>query len=198
MRNLRPGDRGMVSAYPQCGRCENCLRGGTHLCTDPRRPGIDRPGNYAEFIAVRQDAAVPLPPEVGDDEAACAQLSFGTAFHALIRRGGLRAAETVLIAGAGGGVGSAAVQVAKLSDAVVSAAAGSREKLDLARGLGADAVVNYRAEDLTEAVRTATRDRGVDMVLDGIGGEFLRAGVACLRQGGRSSEPTAASGRRST
>jgi NADPH2:quinone reductase len=127
-----------------------------------------------------------IPDEMPFDEAAAFDMTYGTGVHGLLRRGGLRAGESVLVLGASGGCGSAAVQIAKAVGATVVAVAGGPEKCALARSLGADVVLDHRAvASLSVAVREATGGRGVDVVFDTVGGADGREPLRCLAWGGR-------------
>jgi NADPH:quinone reductase-like Zn-dependent oxidoreductase len=130
-------------------------------------------------------AVVALPEAMSYDHAAATQTTFATAWHCLITRAALRAGETVLISAAGSGVGSSGIQVARRAGARIVASAGSDEKRDLARELGADVVVNYERENLTEAVLEATGGRGVDVVLEHVGGEVFERSLGAVATGGR-------------
>jgi NADPH2:quinone reductase len=127
-----------------------------------------------------------IPDEMGWAEAAAFNLTYGTGIHGLIRRGGLRTGESVLVLGAGGGCGSAAVQIAKAVGATVIAVAGGDDKCDLCRRLGADVVLDHRAmTSLSSAVRESTAGRGVDVVFDTVGGSDARELLRCLAWNGR-------------
>jgi NADPH2:quinone reductase len=127
-----------------------------------------------------------IPDEMPWDEAAAFNITYGTGIHGLLRRGGLRAGESVLVLGAGGGCGSAAVQIAKAAGATVIAVAGSGEKCELARRLGADVVLDHRAPvSLSVAVKEHTGSRGVDVVFDTVGGADVREPLRCLAWNGR-------------
>jgi NADPH:quinone reductase-like Zn-dependent oxidoreductase len=177
------GRRVIVSAYPSCGECRTCQRGLTNVCERPRRPGIDVAGTYAEIVAAPVSGLFPLPDEVSFAAGACLQLGFGTAWHAMFTRGALRPGQTVLVTGAGGGVGSALVQLGALAGAEVIAVASSAERRTLATELGARTALEH-GPDLPELVRAATGGKGVDLVVDGAGGGFLAQGIASLRSGG--------------
>ena len=126
-----------------------------------------------------------LAPLVSFEEAAASQIAFGTAWHVLITRGGLRAGHTVLIQAAGSGIGSAAVQLARLAGATVIATAGSDDKLARARALGADHTINYRSEPAFAArVLELTGGKGVDLVMEHVGGSIFTESLACLRVDG--------------
>jgi NADPH2:quinone reductase len=127
-----------------------------------------------------------IPDEMPWDEAAAFNITYGTGIHGLLRRGGLKAGESVLVLGAGGGCGSAAVQIAKAVGATVIAVAGGEEKCELARALGADVVIDHRAiTSLSTAVRENTDGRGADVVFDTVGGAEVREPLRCLAWNGR-------------
>jgi len=177
------GDRVAVLYQSHCGRCAFCAAGEDSMCAAGKLFGVHRPGAYAEYMTAPAELLVPLPDHVVFEDAAAVQLSFGTAWHALVGRAGLRAGETVLVSAAGSGVGSAAVQIAVLRGARVVASVGSDEKARRAAELGAEIVVDYSREPLTETVRAATG--GVDVVLEHVGGTLFEDSVRCLRPGGR-------------
>ncbi len=127
-----------------------------------------------------------LPAEMPFEQAAAFNLTYGTGIHGLLRRGGLKAGESVLVIGAAGGCGSAAVQIAKAAGATVIAVAGGARKCDLARGLGADIVIDHQTcESLSAAVKEATAGRGVDVVFDTVGGSDAREPLRALAWNGR-------------
>jgi NADPH:quinone reductase len=127
-----------------------------------------------------------IPEEMSWDEAAAFNITYGTGIHGLLRRGGLRAGERVLVLGAAGGCGSAAVQIAKAAGATVIAVAGGEDKCELARRLGADVVLDHRGlASLSAAVRETTGGRGVDVVFDTVGGADVREPLRCLAWNGR-------------
>ena len=127
-----------------------------------------------------------IPDAMSFAEAASFNLTYGTGFHGLIRRGGLRAGESVLVLGASGGCGSAAIQIAKAAGAAVIAVAGGPEKCELARRLGADAVLDHQTLDsLSQAVKEHTDGRGVDVVFDTVGGSDVREPLRSLAWNGR-------------
>jgi NADPH2:quinone reductase len=144
-------------------------------------------GGYAELAVCPQAMAFEMPPEaeLADVPAAAIYFPFHLSWLALHERAGLRDGETVLIHAAAGGVGSAAVQLAALAGARVIATAGSAEKLELCRSLGADVVVNYVDTDFAEAVLDATEGRGVDVAFDSVGGEVTTRTFSCMAFNGR-------------
>lgn len=178
---FREGDRVWVSCRLPCRRCEYCLSGRDNLCERGGYFGMDVPGGYAEYVKVPYSALNPLASHVGFEEAAASQIAFGTAWHVLITRGGLRAGHSVLIQAAGSGIGSAAVQLAKLAGATVIATAGSADKLERARQLGAQHLINYRDEPrFSEKVLSITGGRGVDLVMEHVGGDIFTESLACV------------------
>ncbi len=142
-------------------------------------------GCFAEHVAVPAQQAFRAPPSLPDELAAQFLVAHGTAAFAL-ERARLRPGETVLVSGAGGGVGVAAVDVASRLGARVIAAASRPEKLDAARAHGAHEAIDYEAEALHEAIARLTHGRGVDLVLDTVGGRFFDESLRCLARGGRT------------
>lgn len=144
-----------------------------------------RHGGYAEQVVVPEDALIPLPTPFDFDEGATFHVATRTAYHALVDRGCLQSGETLLVLGSTGGVGLTAVEIGRLQGARVIAVGSSDERLAVARQRGADAVVNYREQDLVDAVKSVTDGAGVDVVYDPIGGELSRASTRLLRWSGR-------------
>lgn len=142
-------------------------------------------GGFAEFVCVPAAMTAPLPPGVSTEAAAAFTLTYATSHHALFDRGQLKAGETLLVLGAGGGVGIAAVELGKIAGARVIAAASSDEKLAAARAHGADAVINYASGDLREAIKATTEVKGVDVVYDPVGGKHTEAALRSLAWRGR-------------
>lgn len=186
VKRWSPGDRVIISAYPPCGDCGHCHAGRLNLCQNPRRPGIDAAGTYAQYLVVPSSGLFRLPDELDFVSGACLQLTFGTAWHGLITRGALRPHETALITGAGGGVGSAAVQVASLAGARVIAAAGTQARRDLALRCGADeAIDSSAATTMVEHVMSITGGRGVDLIFDAGAGQVMQHAPSLAAVGGR-------------
>lgn len=142
-------------------------------------------GGYAEKARARASQVFPLPDAVSFDQAAAALVAYATAWFALYDRGRLKAGETVLVLGAAGGVGLAAVQIARAAGCTVIAAASTADKLALCRQAGAAVGINYRETDLKDAVKTATAGRGADVVIDVVGGAFTEAAVRATAWRGR-------------
>ncbi|TSA11457.1 MAG: NADPH:quinone oxidoreductase family protein [Betaproteobacteria bacterium] len=142
-------------------------------------------GGYAEEIAVDARACIALPAGVDFKVGASFMMTYGTSYHALKDRALLKAGETLLVLGAAGGVGSAAVELGKLMGARVIAAASSDDKLDACKLLGADATINYSKEDLREGIKRITEGKGVDVVYDPVGDKFAEPAMRDMAWGGR-------------
>jgi NADPH:quinone reductase-like Zn-dependent oxidoreductase len=181
---VMPGQR--VIAFPgfSCGTCEYCLRGERTVCVRYGYLGAHRDGGYAELVAVPAANLLPLPDSIAYEDGAALPLAMLTSWHALVVQAQLRPGQTVLVQAAGSGVGSAAIQIARLIGARVMTTVGADDKIEFARALGAEHVVNYRTQDFVEAARTWTGKRGVDVVVEHIGGEtFERSAYALTRLG---------------
>ena len=182
---FKEGDRVWITCRIPCRRCELCLAGRDNLCLKEGYFGLDIPGGYAEYVCVPIANLNALPAQVGFEDAAAAQIAFGTAWHVLVVRGFLQAGQTVLIQAAGSGIGSAAVQVAKLAGAAaIIATASSEKKLERARALGATHLIDYRRENFVDRVMALTGGRGVDVVMEHVGGEVFTKSLQCLARGG--------------
>ena len=144
-----------------------------------------RPGAFAEQVVLAADALTPTPERFDDRQAAAFLVAYGTAWHCLIDRGRLKAGEVALIHGAAGGVGLAAVEVAKLKGATVIAAAGSDDKLAAVARYGADHLINYRDQDFREVVLGLTDGRGADVIYDPVGGDVFDQSLRCINWRGR-------------
>jgi len=178
---ITEGERVLVNPNISCGVCEHCLAGEQSLCID-----YDiLTGGFAEFIAVPSDKVIGIPDHMSYIEAASVPLVFQTAWRALVSRGQVRIGEDVLILGASGGVASAAIQIAKLAGARVIAVTSSPEKVDKARQLGADYVVNRNEGDYWAEVSTLTNHRGVDLVVENVGAATWVKSMQSLVKGGR-------------
>ena len=179
------GDRVAVSAGVNCGHCEFCRNGDPTLCKEFHIIGEHVRGVHAEQAAVPADNLVPVPDGVDWETAAASPLVFQTAWRMLVDRGDLHPDDTVLVLGASGGVGHAAVQIADHVGATVYATASTDEKLEYAKELGAEEVINYEENDFSDEIRDLTEYRGVDMVVDHIGAATWQDSLASLAKGGR-------------
>ena len=142
-------------------------------------------GGFAEDVAVHHGSVFKIPDTMSFDVAAALPLAYGTTIHALVDRAALAPGETLLVTGAGGGVGIAAVQLGKALGATVIAAAGSAEKLHAAREAGAAHTIDYTTENIVDRVRELTKMQGVDVVYDAVGGDAFDACVRAIGWGGR-------------
>jgi NADPH:quinone reductase-like Zn-dependent oxidoreductase len=182
---LTAGDRVLLYPGISCGECSYCSSGRENLCRHYRVLGTLEDGTYAEYVKVPARCAVPIPRLMNFNEAAAFPLVSLTAWHMLVTVARLQKGETVLVHGAGSGVGSAAIQVAKAFGVKVIATAGSDKKLEKAKALGADELINYQREDFAAKVRDLTEKRGVDVVFEHIGGEVFEKSLTVLAKGGR-------------
>ena len=182
--SFKEGDRVWVASRVPCHACEYCLTGRDNLCEREVPHGRSVPGGYAELVAVPEATLRPLPSHVGFQEAAAAQIAFATTWHVLINRAALQPGQTVLIHAAGSGIGSAAIQVARLVGATVFTTASTDQKLAQARKLGADHLINYTQEDFAKKVLELTGGRGVDVIMEHIGGEVFTRSLECLKRDG--------------
>jgi NADPH:quinone reductase-like Zn-dependent oxidoreductase len=185
VEGVTTGQRILINPGLSCGTCEFCLSGQGGMCSSFRIVGENAPGSYAGLLAVPEQNVLPIPDRMSFEDAAAAPLVFLTAWSMLVTKGRIRAGEDILILGAGAGVGTAAIQIAKLSGCRVWAAAGSEEKLDRARGLGADELINTREESFDQVVRERTGKRGMDVVVDYIGADTWVRSLRAARRGGR-------------
>jgi len=142
-------------------------------------------GGYAEEVVVQADRVIPMPQGIDYETAAAFLMAYGTSYHALKDRGQLVAGETVLVLGASGGVGLAAVEIAKALGARVIAAASTEDKLAVCRQHGADETINYATENLRERIKSLTNGRGVDVVYDPVGGELSEPALRAMAWRGR-------------
>ncbi|WP_426102456.1 NADPH:quinone oxidoreductase family protein [Massilia sp. TSP1-1-2] len=142
-------------------------------------------GAFAQQIVVNAQACMPMPPGMDFDTAAAITLTYGTSHHAVVDRAALKAGETMLVLGAAGGVGLAAIEIGKALGARVIAAASSDEKLAVCREHGADATINYTTEDLREAIKTATGGKGPDVIYDPVGGIYAEPAFRSIGWRGR-------------
>ena len=169
-----------------CGVCDQCLSGHHNRCSlNYRYLGAHLRGAYAQYVTLPAINLIPLPDTLSYEEAAAFPNAFGTAWHMLMVRASLQAGETVLVNSASSGVGMAAIQIAKLAGAYVFATSSAGWKLEKAKELGADETINYNDCDFTDEIIARTGKRGVDVVVEHVGGDILDKSVRCLTRGGR-------------
>jgi NADPH:quinone reductase-like Zn-dependent oxidoreductase len=183
--HLKQGDA--VCLYPPagCGSCEFCVTDRDFMCLRLRVLGERLNGTYAEYVRLPAQNCFPIPAGLSFEEAAAFPLVFLTVWRMLITNAQLKPGEHVLILGIGSGIGTAALQLAKHVGAHVIVTSGSDEKLELARNWGADHGFNYMQSDFAKEARVLTGKRGVDVVVDSVGGESWGKSLAALAKGGR-------------
>jgi NADPH:quinone reductase-like Zn-dependent oxidoreductase len=182
---VRVGQKVVLAPLVSCGKCSACLAGVDNRCRQATNLGYMIDGGCAEFVRVPEVNCLPYPENLSFEEAASIPLVFQTAWHMLVSRAELQPGEDVLILGAGSGVGSAAIQVAKFFGARVIATAGSREKLEKAKELGADHLINHTTQKIRDEVRRITGKRGVDVVFEHVGTATWDESIASLAPSGR-------------
>jgi NADPH:quinone reductase-like Zn-dependent oxidoreductase len=184
--DLKTGDRVLLNNRVMCGTCENCRLGLDQYCPNQKRMGVDLDGGHAEYVTAPAGNAHKIPDSMEFTEAAALPIVGHTAWHCLITQAQVRPWDDVLIQAAGSGVGSMGIQIAKMVGARVITTAGSEWKLEKARELGADEVINYReASDFSRRVRELTDGKGVDLVFDCVGADVWEENLLCLKPGGR-------------
>lgn len=169
-----------------CGKCDQCMGGFPNRCSkNYRYLGAHLPGAYAQYVKLPAHHLIPLPDTVTYEQAAAFPNAFGTAWHMIVTRGNVRPGETVLVNSASSGVSMAAIQICKNLGAYVYASSSADWKLEKARELGADEVINYNEVDFVDEIMKRTGKRGVDVVIEHVGGDFLGKSIRCLTRGGR-------------
>ena len=184
-RGVAVGDRVVLAPCIPCGICSDCHRGAENLCDTQALIGFQTNGGYAEYVKAPAQNAIQIPAALSFANAAAIPIAYLTAWHMLMTRAKLRPEDDVLILGVGGGVGSAGLQIAKLTGARVFATASSDEKLERAHQMGADVTINYKDIDFSEVVLDVTDGRGVDVVLEHVGTATWEQSIASLAKNGR-------------
>ena len=179
------GDEVMIQPGVSCGHCAACLAGRDNMCDEYDMIGYRRNGGYAELVAVPGVNVIPKPKNLSWAEAAALPLVTLTAWHMLVKRAQVQPGEDVLVHAAGSGVGSLGIQIAKLHGARVIATASSESKLEKARELGADEIINYSSDDWPKQVKRLTGGRGVDIVFEHTGDATWPGSILSLKKGGR-------------
>ncbi|HEX5684281.1 MAG TPA: NADPH:quinone oxidoreductase family protein [Ideonella sp.] len=156
-----------------------------HLKVGDPVAAIGTSGGFGTHACIKAMQAIPLPPGFALEDAAAFAFTYGTSHHALLDRGQLKAGETVLVLGAAGGVGTAAVQIAKAAGARVIAGASTDEKCEACRGIGADETINYSRDSLRDALKALTGGRGPDIIYDPVGGDLAEPAFRSIAWRGR-------------
>ena len=182
---VRVGQKVVLAPLVSCGKCAACAAGLDNRCRQATNLGYMIDGGCAEFVRAPEVNCLPYPENLSFEEAASIPLVFQTAWHMLVVRAELQPGEDVLILGAGSGVGTAAIQIAKFFGARVIATASSDEKLQKGKELGADHLINHKTQKIRDEVRRITNKRGVDVVFEHVGTATWDDSLASLAAGGR-------------
>lgn len=182
---LGPGDEVIIAPGYSCGECDRCVAGEDNLCSAFGILGESADGTCRERMAVPVRNLLRKPGNLSHHEAATIALDFQTSWHMLMGRAALRFGESVLVQAGGSGVGSAAIQIAKLLGCRVITTVGSERKAAKARAIGADEVILYNSDDVGRRVRELTNKRGVDVVVEHVGADTWDGSVRSLARGGR-------------
>ncbi len=185
VEGLAPGDRVLVQPGLFCNACEFCRAGEQSLCVQFRILGEQVHGTFAETVCVPSRNVFAIPEGLSFEQAAAFPLAYQTAWRMVVGRAAVKAGETVLIHGAGGGVAGAALEIALLSGARVFATTSGEEKARRVREAGAHRVIDYKSEDVARIVRSETGKRGVDVVIDCVGEKTWMASLQAIAKGGR-------------
>jgi NADPH:quinone reductase-like Zn-dependent oxidoreductase len=182
---VKPGWRVLLSPGMSCRQCEYCLAGNDNLCRRFTMFGYGVDGGNVELLAAPEYSAIQIPDSMSFEEAAAAPLVFVTAWHMLMARAKLQPGEDVLVLAASSGVGTCAIQIAKMFQCRVIATAGGEGKLAKARALGADYVIDHYQQDISAEVKKLTGKRGVDVVVEHVGAATWAKSVESLAPAGR-------------
>ena len=182
--DLKRGTPVLLSPMLFCGHCQQCNSGRQNFCPQFAVLGNNAEGGNCERIAVPRVNVIPIPDSLGFVEAASVPLVFLTAWHMLVGNAKLRAGQTVLVLGAGSGVGTAAIQICKLLGAEVITTAGDERKLAKARELGADHTIDHYKQKISDEVKRITNRRGVDVVFEHVGLATWPESIKSMKYGG--------------
>ncbi len=184
--NLKPGQIVSIYGARTCGLCKACREGRDNLCTHVSGVhGFHIDGFACEAVNLPARLLVPAPLECDEIAAAVAPVTFGTVEHMLFDNAKLEPGETILVQAGGSGIGSAAIQLAKRMGCTVITTVGSNNKIEKAKALGADHVINYREDRFEGVVRKLTKKKGVDVVFEHVGADTWAGSMLCLKRGGR-------------
>jgi alcohol dehydrogenase len=183
---LKPGDRVVMYGALTCGVCRACREGRDNLCEDVKGlMGFNLDGFARELVNLPARLVIPVPAGVDFRDAACAPIAFSTVEHMLFDNAKLQPGETILVHAGGSGIGTVAIQMAKALGCTVITTVGDDAKAEKARALGADHVINYRADRFEHAVRKLTSKKGVDVVFEHVGADTFPGSLLALKRGGR-------------
>jgi NADPH:quinone reductase-like Zn-dependent oxidoreductase len=181
---LQKGQRVIVAPMVFCGRCPFCVSGMQNMCREFTVLGNGVDGGNCELIAARHDCVIPIPDSLSFEEASAVPLVGLTAWHMMVTRAQIRPGQTVLVLGANSGVGMAAIQVGKLFNARVIATAGDEHKMQRARELGADEVINHYTQKISDEVKRITSREMCDIVIEHVGQATWGESMKSLKPGG--------------
>lgn len=182
--STKPGQRVLLAPMHFCNHCAQCTAGRQNQCREFTVLGNGVDGGDCELMAVPEVNVIPIPDNLGFNEAASVPLVFLTAMHMLTGRASIRPSHTVLVLGANSGVGIAAIQIAKLYNATVITTAGDEKKMQKARELGADHVINHYQQKIGDEVKKITHKEGVDIVVEHVGAATWEESMKSLKPGG--------------
>jgi alcohol dehydrogenase len=183
---FKPGDRVVMYGALTCGTCKACREGRDNLCENVGGiMGFHIDGFARDLVNMPARLVIPVPNGVAWRDAACAPIAFATVQHMLFDNAKLEPGESVLVHAGGSGIGSVAIKMAKAIGCTVITTVGDDAKAEKAKALGADHVINYRAERFEGAVRKITAKKGVDVVFEHVGAETFNGSLLCLKRGGR-------------
>jgi alcohol dehydrogenase len=185
IRHIRSGDEVIVFPGLSCGHCEQCMSGHDNECAKFSVLGVVTNGVSAEYVKVSAQNIFRKPDGLSFEEAAGIGVTYTTAWNSLVLRAGIKQGDTILVHAAGSGAGTALIQVAKLFNATVITTVGDDWKLEKAKRLGADFVLNHKKEDFAESVKKITKNDLVDIAVDHVGSATFNKSLSCLRRGGR-------------
>jgi alcohol dehydrogenase len=183
---LKAGDRVVAYGALTCGVCKACREGRDNLCENPGGVmGFHIDGFARDLLNMPARLLVPVPPGVSSRDAACAPVAFATVQHMLFDNAKLEPGESILVQAGGSGIGTAAIKMAKAIGCTVFTTVGDDAKVEKAKALGADHVINYRTDRFEGAVRKLTGKKGVDVVFEHVGPDTFNGSLLCLKRGGR-------------
>ena len=183
VKNVKIGDEVIVYPGISCGYCEKCLSGKDNECNQFRVLGVIDNGVSAEYVKVPFTNVFKKPEGLSFEEASGIGITYTTMWHSVVSRGKIKQGDTVFIHGGGSGVGTAGIQIAKLFNAKVITTVGDDWKIEKAREIGADYVINYKKENFVERVQEITNNEMCDVVVDHIGAETFNGSLACGKKG---------------
>jgi alcohol dehydrogenase len=183
---FKAGDPVVMYGALTCGVCKYCKEGRDNLCENVGGiMGFHVDGFACELVNMQERLVIPVPKGVSMRDAACAPVAFSTVEHMLFDNAKLQPGESILVHAAGSGIGTVAIKMAKAMGCTVITTVGSDDKIEKARALGADHVINYRTDRFEGRVRKITGKKGVDVVFEHVGGEGFNGSLLCLKKGGR-------------